>query len=607
MQKSKRLQALKNQVARTERKLTVLKTESNRFFRLRFVVFLSGFGLGIASYYLVAGEFGWSVMALTLVVFNIIAFFHRRVLKSIEKYEIWLNIKSAQLARMQLDWDKIPMPPQKETQPTHPFGIDLDITGRHSLHQLIDSAVSRDGSELLQEWLLEVNPKVQKIQKRQRLVKELTPMARFRDKLQLAFALVSRNQLEGKQLLNFLKSQSTKTFTRVLLASATLAGLNLILFALNQFGFIPAYWIISLTVYGAVYFMNQNLLEALLDDAVLISEELKKLQAISKYLETYPYGKNKYLRKHCQLFLDPNNRPSTQLKRITIIATAVGLRMNPLFRVFLNAIVPWDFFVARRLEGLKAQLGSNLATWLTVLFELEALASLANFAYLNPHCAFPDISADKKAPFSFTAEKLGHPLLPDSQKKANDFSLNDRGEIVLITGSNMSGKSTFLKTVGINLCLAFAGGPVDAKLLKTSLFRIYTCIKINDSVTDGFSFFYAEVKRLKALLNQLEMDKGLPVLFLIDEIFKGTNNRERLIGSRSYIETLVDKNGLGIVTTHDLELTNLADKIQEVKNFHFREDVVDGRMVFDYKMRPGPCPSTNALKIMQMEGLPIEV
>jgi DNA mismatch repair ATPase MutS len=256
---------------------------------------------------------------------------------------------------------------------------------------------------------------------------------------------------------------------------------------------------------------------------------------------------------------------------------------------------------------LKTQLGSNLETWLTVLFELEALASLANFAYLNPHCIFPDISFDNKAPFSFATEKMGHPLLPDRQKKANDFSLNALGEIALITGSNMSGKSTFLKTVGINLCLAFAGGPVDAKHLRTSLFRIYTCIKINDSVTDGFSFFYAEVKRLKVLLNQLEMSKGLPVLFLIDEIFKGTNNRERLIGSRSYIETLADKNGLGIVTTHDLELTNLADKIQEVKNYHFREEVVDGKMVFDYKMRPGPCPSTNALKIMQMEGLPIEV
>ncbi|MCH8021486.1 hypothetical protein IH785_16715 [candidate division KSB1 bacterium] len=606
MQKSKRLHALKNQVARTERKLAALKAESNRFSRRRFVVFLSGIGLGVASYYLVTGWFGWSVMALTLVVFNIIAFFHRRVLRSIEKYEIWLNIKSAQLARMQLDWDKIPMPPQKETQQIHPFGIDLDITGRHSLHQLIDSAVSRDGSELLQEWLLEVNPKAQTIQKRQRLVKELTPMARFRDKLLLAFALVSKEQLEGKKLLNFLKSQSSKSFTRVLIASAALAGLNLILFALNQFGFIPAYWIVSLTIYVAVYLMNQNLLEALLDDAVLISEELKKLQAISKYLETYSYGKNRHLRKHCQLFLDANNRPSTQVKRITIIAAAVGLRMNPLFRVFLNVIVPWDFFVARRLEELKTQFGDNLENWLNVLFELEALASLANFAYLNPHCVFPEISSAKKAPFIFSAKKIGHPLIPDRQKKTNDFSLNGLGEIALITGSNMSGKSTFLKTVGINLCLAFAGGPVDAKHLKTSLFRIYTCIKINDSVTDGFSFFYAEVKRLKVLLNQLEMSKGLPVLFLIDEIFKGTNNRERLIGSRSYIETLADKNGLGIVTTHDLELTNLADKIQEVKNYHFREEVVDGKMVFDYKMRPGPCPSTNALKIMQMEGLPIE-
>ena len=160
-------------------------------------------------------------------------------------------------------------------------------------------------------------------------------MARFRDKLLLAFTMVSKDRLEGKKLLSFLKSQSSKTFNSVLIVSTVLASVNITLSVLYQFGYIPAYWIISLTVYGAIYFMNQNILESLLDEAVLISEELQKMRAVSNYLETYPYGKNKYLRKHCQIFLDANNRPSTQLKRITIIATAVGLRMNPLFRVFL--------------------------------------------------------------------------------------------------------------------------------------------------------------------------------------------------------------------------------------------------------------------------------
>jgi DNA mismatch repair ATPase MutS len=192
------------------------------------------------------------------------------------------------------------------------------------------------------------------------------------------------------------------------------------------------------------------------------------------------------------------------------------------------------------------------------------------------------------------------------KKVVNDFAMHKAGEAVIITGSNMSGKSTFLRTLGINLCLAFAGGPVNAGTLQTCLFRIFTCIKVSDSVTGGYSYFYAEVKRLRALLSELERDSGYPLFFLIDEIFKGTNNRERLIGSQAYIQALVGKNCLGVISTHDLELVKLADISPEIKNYHFKEDVIDGQMVFDYILRPGPCPTTNALKIMQMEGLPIE-
>ncbi|MFL5704773.1 MAG: MutS-related protein, partial [Ktedonobacteraceae bacterium] len=164
----------------------------------------------------------------------------------------------------------------------------------------------------------------------------------------------------------------------------------------------------------------------------------------------------------------------------------------------------------------------------------------------------------------------------------------------------------FLRTLGVNLCLAYAGGPVNASTFQTSLFRIYTCIKVSDSVTDGYSYFYAEVRRLKALLSELERPSDFPLFFLIDEIFKGTNNRERLIGSSAYIHALVGKNCMGAISTHDLELVKLADTQPEIKNYHFREEVIDGQMVFDYILRPGPCPTTNALKIMQLEGLPIE-
>jgi DNA mismatch repair ATPase MutS len=180
------------------------------------------------------------------------------------------------------------------------------------------------------------------------------------------------------------------------------------------------------------------------------------------------------------------------------------------------------------------------------------------------------------------------------------------GEVIVITGSNMSGKSTFLRTVGVNLCLAYAGAPVNAAYLKTNLSRLFTCIQVSDSLTDGISYFYAEVRRLKALLDALEKKHDLPLFFLIDEIFRGTNNRERQIGGRAFVQSLIGGHGAGLISTHDLELIVLAEELAEVSNFHFQEEVTQGRMLFDYKVRPGPSRTTNALQIMQMEGLPVE-
>jgi DNA mismatch repair ATPase MutS len=229
---------------------------------------------------------------------------------------------------------------------------------------------------------------------------------------------------------------------------------------------------------------------------------------------------------------------------------------------------------------------------------------LAGFAAVNPEYTFPQIGPD--APAALQAEGLGHPLLPPERKVCNDFSVKELGELAVITGSNMAGKSTFIKTIGINLCLAYAGGPVNARGFRFRPLRLHTCIQISDSIPDGFSYFYAEVKCLKRLLERLEADDSLPLLYLIDEIFRGTNNRERLIGSRAYVQALIGARGVGVLATHDLELTSLEQISSLVSNFHFRDHVEDGKLVFDYTLRPGPSPTTNALKIMRMEGLPVE-
>jgi DNA mismatch repair ATPase MutS len=284
----------------------------------------------------------------------------------------------------------------------------------------------------------------------------------------------------------------------------------------------------------------------------------------------------------------------------------MGLRANPVLGFVLNAIVPWDFYFAHRLARIKVQLARRAPAWLEVWFELEALGSLANLAYLHPEYTMPVLRAGSgEVGPVFEAKGLGHPLLPAGSKVRNDFDVPGLGRVAILTGSNMAGKSVFMKTVGTNLALAQAGGPVDALALETLPFRLFTSMGITDSVTGGISYFYAEVRRLKALLGELQRPGASPLFYFVDEILRGTNNRERRIGSRAYVRALAGGRGVGLIATHDLELARLAEELPQVRNLHFRDHLEGSRMVFDYVLRTGPSPTTNALRIMELEGLPV--
>jgi DNA mismatch repair ATPase MutS len=304
---------------------------------------------------------------------------------------------------------------------------------------------------------------------------------------------------------------------------------------------------------------------------------------------------------------------------VTRLLAAAGLQRNPLLHFLLNALLPWDFWVSHRLAERKQKLAGVLPGWLHIWFELEALSSLATFAYLNPDYTFADLQPPGAGPL-LVAQEVGHPLIPHAQRVGNDFRIGRRGELAIVTGSNMAGKSSFLRTMGVAVRLGLVGTAIPAHSLALQPLRLFTSIQVQDSLADGFSFFYAEVSRLRALLDALPQGET-PLLYLIDEIFRGTNNRERLLGSRAYVRALVNANdrqqgvghgvghevghGVGLIATHDLELTSLAEETPTITNYHFRDDVENGRMVFDYKLRPGPCPTTNALRVMALAGLPV--
>ena len=598
-----RWRALTHQILRIENRLQKMHKLSRRYSTIRLLIFLSTVGLCIIAAYFLPALFFWIAIGLGVTLFNIVAYYHRRLERSAKRHRIWLRLKLTQLARMQLDWSAIPVPTEQPPERDHPFETDLNLTGVKSLHHLLDLAITVEGSGRLKKWLLTTVPQRSAIQQRQARVHEITPLSRFRDKLRLSFMEVTNEPLEGKKLLTWLAQKNLRSPAWLLPLFSVFALLNPALFVLNHLQFIPEYWPFTFFAYAALYLLYAENIASLFNEAIFLEDELAKLKALLLYLETYPYGQNKNLAELCHLFTSPAKRPSAQLKQVRAVVTAIGLRMNPLMRVLLNAILPWDWYCAYFLDKQKDQLATVLPNWLEVCFELEALNSLANFSYLNPQYTFPEIVADRQR---LQAQQLGHPLIPAEHRVVNDFALQNLGELAMVTGSNMSGKSTFLRTLGINLSLAYAGGPVCANHLQIPLLRLFTSLNINDSLSDGFSFFYAEVRRLKALLEALQNTQAPPLFFLIDEIFKGTNNRERLIGSRAYVRALVGQNGFGMISTHDLELTTLAESFPQIHNYHFREEVVDGKMHFDYKLHLGPCPTTNALKIMELAGLPVE-
>jgi hypothetical protein len=578
------------------------------------------------------------------LLFTVVVILHRRLERWNEKFHILQALYAEQLARLTLAWDHIPTPPAASA-PSSPLELDLDLTGPRSLHHLIDRAVSTQGSLRLAGWLSAGLPDCEKIALRQAVAQELKALPRFCSRLLLTFRQLTSQPLDAANLLDWLKLPVPEAALRRVLPWGTLlAFVNITLFILNVIGVLPPIWLLSALAYAALYFANLGMISEFMLGVVRLDGELDKFQPLLSFIERYPYGKAAHLAEMCAPFTQAANRPGRLLGQVKWAAAAVGLRMNPVMGLLLNLLMPWDFWAAWLAARQKKRMLDLLPAWLDTFHELEALLSLGMFAAQNPGFAFPHIAPMdipskreggsqksfetssetglQEAPQTalFMARQLGHPLLPPHSRVCNDFACQSLGLLNLITGSNMAGKSTFIRTVGVNLCLAYAGGPVCASSFQSAPFRLYTCIRVSDSLGDGFSYFYAEVKRLKGLLDAIHIPElqtqvvgsmpktatELPLLYLIDEIFRGTNNRERFLGSRAYIKELLGAPALGFIATHDLELAKLSDTHPHVRNYHFRDEVSGGILAFDYKIRPGVSTTTNALKIMAMEGLPVE-
>ncbi len=606
----KRQQLLERIIARLDQKITHLETWHRQLSWTRLGIVICGLFVAILANFTLGNLAAWVVVGLIIISFVIAAKKHNRIEGSLQNHHIVHNIKKTHLARLQLDWPNIPPLPKSESDPTHPFENDINLSGDQSLLQLIDTTQSQQAGTRLKEWLLDPNLNIKHIQQRQKRIAELMPLTYFRDRLIRNTAQADADidhRWEGDHILQWLDQHAPKnSLLPYVLILGALSIINIATGLLYVLDLIPPIWQTIWPIYFIGYFglyaFKAKELGALLRESYHLERTLTPFAAVLNQIEQHHFSHQPHIKSLCEPIQNNTVRPSNHLKKLIRIAGAGRWQQGQLLWVLLNALVPWDLFFTHQLNRCKANVRDHLPAWLEVWYELEALSALAHFGNTQTGGTFPELT---EKPY-FEGHQLNHPLISQNERIPNDFTFTQQGDVVIITGSNMSGKSTFLRTLGTNLCLAYAGSPVLATSLKTGLFRLFTCIKVSDSVIDGISYFYAEVRRLKALLAELNTDHPLPVFFLIDEIFRGTNNRERFIGSRSYIQALTKHHGLGMVSTHDLELVHLEQEFPNIRNFHFRETIQNNKMAFDYKLHPGPCPTTNALTIMRLEGLPVE-
>jgi ABC-type multidrug transport system fused ATPase/permease subunit len=585
-----------------------LKLIDQRFFWYRLTSFLGAWVLAILTRFVIPGMTWLWVFLGMVLVFLVVVSFHRKLDEQRLRYQNAQDWLTQQIARATLDWSNLPELHNINPDSEHPFMNDLNLVGEHSLLQLIDSTATIGGQKRLKTWFLNPDLQIVAINQRQTLVSELLKLTGFRTQLMLSGWQIKQDAKglwDDRGIYQWLQTHTPEgSLKRLLILLSTLAGLNYVLLGLDLLAGWPAYWQFSFILYIGIYFFQYRAYQSTFQDAYQLSKDLQPLDFILKFLESYPAKQDSHLAGLLGTLKKPGQKPSEYLRKIVMISSAASIQNNQILSLLINALLPWDIFFAYILAGFKHKLIGHLPTWLNVWYKAEALTALANFAYLNPEYQFPVIQKDSSQPI-YKAVNLGHPLITRDEKVVNDFSFSEVGEVALISGSNMSGKSTFLRTLGINLTLAYAGTVVNASEMVVPLMRLFTVIQVSDSLKDGFSYFYAEVRRLKELLVRLEDTSSLPVYYLIDEIFQGTNHEERRIGSLAYLKALVNANGVGAISTHDIELSKLAEVELRIHNYNFQDSVVDGKMSFDYRLRPGPSPTTNALKIMAIEGLPV--
>ncbi len=612
-----------------------LQIKDRQFSKVRAILFLVSLAFLVVGYGFdglpYVGWFGWGAMALFLVAVTA----NEPVREKLEELGRHRSVVRRLVARLERDWDRLSTKASAKSLaeielPGHRRDVasDLDLLGNASLFHLVSMAATTPGIRTLANWL--AGPAEENDAKQRWIaVNALAPLRDERLRFYTLARQVADSSGDPENFIQWATGPAWLAKRNWLVlwsnASAALAGIFLLLTVVSGFGLLTAQVFIgSLIAMGCLIAINMGLTTLMLGPAhAIFAIAMANRRAVSDYEEIFSSAewlpnseqdsKQKFLTQIRDRMLKNDRSAQVGMRALQKVAAAGGLRQSAgtfLIYLPLQGLTLWDVRVLKRLENWQAEYASDVPGWFEALGELESLISVAAVRDEYPSWSQPEWVSASDSPV-IAATGIGHPLLADGSRVCNDVQVGPPGTILLVTGSNMSGKSTMLRSVGLNVALAAVGAPVCAKTFCLPSTELATSIRVSDNVAEGVSFYMAELKRLKSVVDharEMSRSNDRVCLFLLDEILQGTNSRERQIAVVQVLRHLMDYQSIGAISTHDLELAD-EPELQSVGHaVHFRETIRpdasgNEQMTFDYRMREGVSPTTNALRLLEMVGL----
>ncbi len=600
-------------LAEREALLARLERRDARISQARGICFLLFAGLGVAAW--IDRLPSWACVV-PLLAFVVLVVVHDRLARARGRARRAVEHLRDGLARLDEQWAGRGVQAQDYLdEGDHPYAADLDLFGRGSLFELLCRARTRAGEETLARWLagpfgglgdeLPARERVAILRRRQQSVKALIDRLDLREDLALLGDDL-RVEVRPRSLIAWASAPAVPSAGLARLwriggvVVPVLAVAGVVAWAI-ELG--PWLLVLAGLIAGGVYRASKDALERIAGPLDRSSHELSVLAGLLARLERESF-EDPDLRALVERLRGSGSLPaaSVAIARLRRLGGFYEAQRNALFFPFALLLL-WGPNFAAAIERWRIEQGPRVAEWIGALGQLEALASLASHAFENPDDPFPTLVEDPGT--RLIGEQLGHPLLARRSCVCNSLALGDPLRAYVISGSNMSGKSTFLRTVGVNVVLALAGGPIRGERLELSPLRIGATLRVQDSLQEGHSRFWAELARLRTIS---ELASQGPLLFLLDEIFHGTNSHDRRIGAEALLRSLIERGAIGLLTTHDLALAQAAEALApSTANVHFQDEFVDGRLVFDYRMRPGVVERSNALALMRSVGLEVGI